>query len=207
MRAQEIFVGPIGLRSGWRLLIFLAIVIAFEAAFQEVVVLILKARGIVEPEGLYAMVFLVGDAITLIAVVIATWIMARWEHRKLSSYGLPGKNAFGRRFWEGAVFGYAGVSALILLIFLAGGYSAGSLALHGAALRRATLLWLLASDRLLTATFHGADWLTGGKLGPEASLFVFPVIAAMFLAFHVLYRAPSETFGQSSPVLSSVTKQ
>src|SRR5207244_40084 len=91
------------------------------------------------------MVFLVGDAITLIAVVIATWIMARWEHRKLSSYGLPGKNAFGRRFWEGAVFGYAGVSALILLIFLAGGYSAGSLALHGAALRRATLLWLLAS--------------------------------------------------------------
>src|SRR2546429_6695335 len=84
MRAQEIFVGPIGLRSGWRLLIFLAIVIAFEAAFQEVVVLILKARGIVEPEGLYAMVFLVGDAITLIAVVIATWIMARWEHRKRS---------------------------------------------------------------------------------------------------------------------------
>src|SRR5207245_7687138 len=95
-----------------------------------------KARGIVEPEGLYAMVFLVGDAITLIAVVIATWIMARWEHRKLSSYGLPGKNAFGRRFWEGAVFGYAGVSALILLIFLAGGYSAGSLALHGAAASR-----------------------------------------------------------------------
>ena len=307
MRAQEIFVGPIGLRSGWRLLIFLAIVIAFEAAFQEVVLLILKARGIVEPEGLYAMVFLVGDAITLIAVVIATWIMARWEHRKLSRYGLPGKNAFGRRFWEGAVFGYAGVSALILLIFLAGGYSAGSLALHGAALRRATLLWLLASlaigfaeeylfrgypqfilaqgmgfwpaailisflfgalhyftkpyerwpdwastgllallicltlrrtgdlrfaigfhaafdfgaifvysgpnggrlapDRLLTATFHGADWLTGGKLGPEASLFVFPVIAAMFLAFHVLYRAPSENSGQSSPVLSSVAKQ
>src|SRR5439155_1379509 len=120
MRAQEIFVGPIGLRSGWRLLIFLAIVIAFEAAFQEVVVLILKARGIVEPEGLYAMVFLVGDAITLIAVVIATWIMARWEHRKLSSYGLPGKNAFGRRFWEGAVFGYAGVSALILISFLFG---------------------------------------------------------------------------------------
>src|SRR5207249_955498 len=57
MRAQEIFVGPIGLRSGWRLLIFLAIVIAFEAAFQEVVVLILKARGIVEPEGLYTMAY------------------------------------------------------------------------------------------------------------------------------------------------------
>ena len=50
-----------------------------------------------------------------------------------------------------------------------------------------------APDRLLTATFHGSDWLTGGKLGPEASLLVFPVIAAMFLAFHLLYRALAKT--------------
>jgi hypothetical protein len=48
---------------------------------------------------------------------------------------------------------------------------------------------------LLTATFHGADWLTGGKLGPEASLLVFPVIAAMFFAFHILYRARAEASG------------
>jgi uncharacterized protein len=303
MRAQDIFVGPSGLRSGWRLLIFLAIVIALQAIFQEVVVLILKARGIVAPEGLYSTVFLVEDAITLIAVVVATGIMARWEHRKFSNYGLPGKNALGRRFWEGAAFGYVSISALILLIFFAGGYSPGSLALHGVALARATLLWLLASlaigfaeeylfrgypqfilaqgmgfwpaaflisflfgglhyftkpyerwpdwastgllalflcltlrrtgdlrfaigfhaafdfgaifvysgpnggrlapDRLLSATFHGADWLTGGKLGPEASLLVFPVVAAMFLAFHFLYRAAAEASRPVSPTLTS----
>lgn len=300
MRAQDIFVGGTGLRAGWRLLIFLAIVFALQALSQEVVVVMLKARGIVAPEGLYAIVFLVQDAITFIAVVIATWIMALWEHRKLSSYGLPGRNAFGRRFWEGAVFGYIGVSVLILLIFLAGGYTAGSLALHGRVLARATLLWLMASlaigfaeeylfrgypqftlaqgmgfwpaaflisflfgalhyftksyerwpdwastgllalfvcltlrrtgdlrfaigfhaafdfgaifvysgpnggrlapDRLLTATFHGAKWLTGGELGPEASMLVFPVIVAMFLAFHFLYRAIAKTSPQPSPL-------
>jgi len=300
MRTKEIFIGPAGLRAGWRLLIFLGITIALQAAFQEVVELLLKARGIVAPEGLYAIVFLVEDTITLIAVVVATWIMARWEHRTLSSYGLPGRNAFGRRFWEGAVFGYAGISTLILLIFLAGGYSPGSLAIHGAPLARATVLWLLASlaigfaeeylfrgypqfilsqgmgfwpaaflisflfgalhyftkpderwpdwastgllallicltlrrtgdlrfaigfhaafdfgaifvysgpnggrlapDRLLTATFHGADWLTGGNLGPEASLLVFPVIAAMFLAFHFLYRATAKTSAWSASI-------
>jgi membrane protease YdiL (CAAX protease family) len=288
MQIKKIFVGPIGLRSGWRVLIFLGIVIAVQAALQEVVLLVLRARGIAAPEGLYALFFLVSDTIALIGVVIATWIMARWERRRLTDYGLPGKNAFGRRFWEGAAFGLTGVSALILLIYLAGGYSPGSLALHGTALVRATLLWLLASlaigfaeeyffrgypqfiltqgmgfwpaaflisflfgalhyftkpyerwpdwastglialllcltlrrtgdlrfaigfhaafdfgaifvysgpnggrfapDRLLAATFHGADWLTGGKLGPEASLLVFPVIAAMFVAFHFLYR-------------------
>jgi CAAX protease family protein len=299
MQAKEIFVGPtMGVRSGWRLLIFLAIAIALQAGIGDLVALILEARGIVAPQGLYALVFLVQDAIALVAILVATWIMARWERRKLTDYGLPGRNAFGRRFWEGSVFGFAGCSLLILLIFLAGGYSPGSLALHGAALVRATLLWLLASlaigfaeeyffrgypqfilgqgigfwpaaflisflfgalhyfskpyerwpdwastgllallicltlrrtgdlrfaigfhaafdfaaifvysglnggelapDRLLTATFHGGDWLTGGKLGPEASLLVFPVIAAMFLGVHFLYRAPAMTASQST---------
>jgi len=50
---------------------------------------------------------------------------------------------------------------------------------------------------LLTATFHGSDWLTGGKLGPEASLLVFPVIAFMFLAVHFLYRTPAEVSKQA----------
>ena len=85
MRAKDILVGPLELRSGWRLLIFLAIVSALQAAFQEVVSLILQARGIVAPEGLYAIVFLVEDVITLVAVLIATWIMASSEHRKLSA--------------------------------------------------------------------------------------------------------------------------
>jgi len=298
MRIKAIFVGPMGLRSGWRLLVFLAIGFAVQTGLQEIVVLLLKARGIVAPEGLRSDVYLVQDTITFIAVVVATWIMARWEHRRLTDYGLPGKNAFGRRFWEGAAFGFAGCSLLILLIFLAGGYSFGSLALHGATLARATLLWLLASlaigfaeeylfrgypqfilaqgmgfwpaaflisflfgalhyftkpferwpdwastgllallicltlrrtgdlrfaigfhaafdfaaifvysgpnggqlapDRLLTATFHGGDWLTGGKLGPEASHLVFPVIAAMFLVVHFLYRAPVENAAKTA---------
>lgn len=288
MRVKSVFLGPMGVRSGWKVMIFLGIVLAVQAILQEIVLLILRARGIVAPEGLYALFFLVSDTISLIGVVIATGIMARWERRKFTDYGLPGKNAFGRRFWEGAIFGYTGVSLLILVIFLAGGYSPGSLAIHGAQLARATVLWVLASlaigfaeeyffrgypqfiltqgmgfwpaaflisflfgalhyftkpyerwpdwastglialllcltlrrtgdlrfaigfhaafdfgaifvysgpnggrlapDRLLNATFHGGDWLTGGKLGPEASLLVFPVIATMFVAFHFLYR-------------------
>lgn len=286
---KPIFIGPAGLRTGWRLLVFLAIVLALQTAIQGILLVVIKLRGIAVPDGLNTTVFLVSDAVTLVATVTATLVMARWERRRFADYYLPTKNAFSRKFWEGAVFGFAGVSLLLLLIFLAGGYSPGSLAIHGAALVRATILWILASvaigfaeefffrgypqfilaqgmgfwpaaflisflfgalhyftkpyerwpdwactglialllcltlrrtgdlrfaigfhaafdfgaifvysgpnggnlapDRLLTATFHGNDWLTGGKLGPEASLLVFPVIAAMFVVFHLLYRA------------------
>ena len=38
------------------------------------------------------------------------------------------------------------------------------------------------TGHLLASTFHGPQWLTGGPMGPEASLLVFPVIAALFAA-------------------------
>jgi len=44
------------------------------------------------------------------------------------------------------------------------------------------------ADALLVPHWHGADWLTGGKLGLEASAFVFPAIALCFLAFGRMYR-------------------
>ena len=44
-----------------------------------------------------------------------------------------------------------------------------------------------APDRLLQASFHGPDWLTGGPLGPEASLFVFPIIALSFVVVSLLF--------------------
>ncbi|HEU5414232.1 MAG TPA: CPBP family intramembrane glutamic endopeptidase [Candidatus Angelobacter sp.] len=46
----------------------------------------------------------------------------------------------------------------------------------------------VAADRLLTASFHGSNSITGGPLGPEASLLVFPVIALLFFSFHLVYR-------------------
>lgn len=40
---------------------------------------------------------------------------------------------------------------------------------------------------LLNVVFHGPVWLTGGPRGTEASLLVFPVLAGLFLLFHLRY--------------------
>jgi len=40
-----------------------------------------------------------------------------------------------------------------------------------------------ATGHLLNSTFHGPDWLTGGPVGPEGSVLVFLVIAAMWVVF------------------------
>jgi uncharacterized protein len=38
------------------------------------------------------------------------------------------------------------------------------------------------AGHLLASSFHGPRWLTGGPMGPEASLLVFPLLAALFAA-------------------------
>jgi membrane protease YdiL (CAAX protease family) len=40
---------------------------------------------------------------------------------------------------------------------------------------------------LLSSSLHGADWLTGGSVGPEGSVLCFVVIAAVWIAFDRVY--------------------
>jgi membrane protease YdiL (CAAX protease family) len=42
---------------------------------------------------------------------------------------------------------------------------------------------------ILDGVFNGPDWLTGGVRGAEASWLIFPLIAALFLFFHLRNRA------------------
>jgi hypothetical protein len=44
---------------------------------------------------------------------------------------------------------------------------------------------------LTNATLHGPAWLTGGTVGPEASVFDFLILAVFFYLFHVIYPARS----------------
>lgn len=47
--------------------------------------------------------------------------------------------------------------------------------------------------RLLDSVTSGSALLTGGKVGAEASLIVFPVLAALFAAFHFRFRAVKDS--------------
>jgi uncharacterized protein len=46
---------------------------------------------------------------------------------------------------------------------------------------------MMAPGHLLNSSFHGPRWLTGGTVGPEASLFVFVVFLIAFVIFAWLY--------------------
>jgi uncharacterized protein len=227
-----------------------------------------------------------------VAAAIPALVLARIEHRRWGAYGLPMRQAFGKLFWVGAAWGFAGITLLLVVLHGLHVFDFGHLVLHGArlakfaafwagtfllvgfyeeflfrgyslftlargigfwwaaaalsatfglihlgnggedwrgilvaaslgfffclTLRRTGSLWFavgfhaawdwgesflysvpdsgsVSPGHLLSSSFHGPLWLTGGSVGPEGSVLCFVVIAATWLSFDRMYPAQTRT--------------
>lgn len=286
----SVFVGKHGIRAGWRWLIFVAILLVC-AGVLGVVCVAVGLLHITPGAKASASDFTAANALTqeiifVISMTIAAFILSRIEKRQMGQYGLPARQAFGRRFWEGVIWGLVAITIVLLLIAALHGFSFGSLALSGSALVKYAVVWgvaflltgfgeefvfrgysqftlttgmrfwpaaillsilfgaihlgnsgeawpgalsaaligfffcftlrrtgtiwfavglhaawdygetfvygvpdsgFAAPGHLLNSSFHGPRWLTGGGVGPEASVACFVVLALLFLVFHFSY--------------------
>lgn len=80
-------------------------------------------------------------AITALAMILATWVVSRREKRPLGDYGIPPRQACGGRFWEGAVWGFAMLSLILVCVKVFGSFHIDSIALSGTAILRFALGW------------------------------------------------------------------
>lgn len=72
---------------------------------------------------------------------LATSVVAWLDKRPMDDYGIPVRQAFGVRFWEGCVWGFATLSAVLLLLRVGGHFRIDSVALSGSAVTRYALAW------------------------------------------------------------------
>ncbi len=139
-RLWAVFVGPRGIRSGWRLCIWVIAAGTAGVVFGGLAALIVRhAPAPTEPLGI---VF--GDGIAFLGVLAATILMSRIEHRMLADYAWPLREAFGSQFWQGALWGLAALSLLLGVIHLCHGFDPGSVALSGSRLADYAVLWAIA---------------------------------------------------------------
>ena len=289
-RIARVFAGPQGIRAAWRWLIFLAILIGCATPLVIVSVKVGLLNLSSEASIFTAPSVLTQEAIFVISMFIAAAIMSRIEKRPMGQYGLPLRQAFGRLFWQGVVWGFVAITVTLMLIAALHGFSFGKVALSGRplvhyaaiwgiaflltgffeefvfrgysqftlatgmgfwpaaillsilfgaghlnnsgeswagalcaaligfffcfTLRRTGTIWfavglhaawdygetfiygvpdsgLPAPGHLLNSSLHGPGWLTGGSVGPEASVTAFVVIGLLFVAVHFAYPARS----------------
>jgi membrane protease YdiL (CAAX protease family) len=293
--AHRFFLNPQGIRAGWRLLLYLLMVVGMALGLG----FILQLSHVHRPRPLWVQV--AQEGMLVVATAVPALVMARIEKRHFGDYGLPGRQAFGKLFWIGCLWGLLAITVLLVAIRGLDGFYFGHLALHGIrilkfavfwgfffllvgffeefllrgypqftltdamgfwpaaailsatfgglhwgnsgeawlglisaaligfflclTLRRTGNLWFavgfhqafdwgetflysvpnsgtVGPGHLLNSSFHGPVWLTGGSVGPEGSVFVFILIAAMWVIFDRMY--PQAKYAVSRPSLAKV---
>ena len=134
---SNIFLKDDGLRAGWRLLLYAVFVAALGFCTEILIWQFVRPERDVFSFSNQFLQELASFAVVFGAALILSWI----EKRPVGAFGLPAQSAFRGLFWQGCLFGFCEISALIGLIAMFGGYSFGGLALHGAELLRWGLLW------------------------------------------------------------------
>src|SRR5271169_2575984 len=94
---QNTFKGPNGLRAGWRLLIYGALVFAFGYGANRIADALLHGR---QPDPSSPTVGIVTFLIALCVLMLAAWIMSKIEGRSVGDYGFPWRRAFCGQFWQ-----------------------------------------------------------------------------------------------------------
>jgi CAAX protease family protein len=139
-RWRRVFFGPVRLRAGWRLALFVAITTLLSALVKAGVV----AAKIPLTETWTPGAFVAIELLTFAIAVAATSIMARVDRLPFARFGLPWRSAFGAMFWEGSLWGFGAVAVLVAAIASLGGYHVHGWAMEGGALVVNAVLWLAA---------------------------------------------------------------
>jgi membrane protease YdiL (CAAX protease family) len=113
---SSVMYGPNGLRAGWSIVIYVAVVVAllFLVGLEmrwlgpHLPASMRGARG----TGFHPTVAILSEASVLLAVLLATAGMARLEHRRAADYGLAGFDRT-RQFLIGLVCGFVFLSLLV----------------------------------------------------------------------------------------------
>lgn len=107
---EKVFIGPRGLRAGWKFGLFVVILVAFvklDADFLGYVVL---------PPNLPVMLRqIIGEVNAFAGVVLATLILAMIEGRPMRTFGLPFGPAMWRPLGRGLVWGVVALTSLLLV--------------------------------------------------------------------------------------------
>lgn len=199
---HRFFIGPHGLRAGWRLLIYLAIMF----------VIALIVGTFIRLSGVGRSSFVGGKQITplqlgllegslLFYSAAAAWVMGKIEGRKFGQYGLPGSQALRKDFWVGLIWGFLATSVTLLAIFSLHGVHLSGPTIHGTTIVTSAAAWTLTfllvglSEEFFFRGYVQHALTTGIGFWPAAF-----VLSVLFGLAHT-GNGGENIFGESSVVL------
>jgi uncharacterized protein len=138
---RKIFMGPNGIRAGWRLAMYTAITFGLEAAIFLPLMKLTHHQKNEQIKVLTPGTAFLYEILLFFVAVLGAVIMRRIEHEKWDHYGLPLGRAFRGEFWLGILAGFSALSLVMLCLWRMHVYTIDSLALHGAEIVKYGAIW------------------------------------------------------------------
>ena len=131
---RTLLFGPDGLRPGWGFTFYVAM-------FYPLQQLAASLAGSLHlgASGLWST--MLEEFGVLLAAILPSLLLARIERRSWQMYGLPPRQAFGKLFWRGVLWGFAGISVLIVILYGLHDFTFGHLLLHRARMVKFAAFW------------------------------------------------------------------
>jgi len=131
---QTVFFGSDGLRSGWGLAFYVAMYYPLQfVASRWAFSLDLGADGLWST--------MLAEFCLMVAAMVPAVLLARVERRAWGTYGLPGRQAFGKLFWVGTAWGFASITLLLATMYGLRVFDVTHLAMHGARVWKFAAFW------------------------------------------------------------------
>jgi uncharacterized protein len=131
---RTLFLGSDGLKPGWGL----AFYVAMYYPLQREARVWAWSRNL-GADGLWSM--MLAEFGVLLAAVLPAVVLARVEGRRWGAYGLPGRQALGKLFWVGCLWGLAAITLLLAAMRGLQVVEFGHLAVYGVRMLRFAIFW------------------------------------------------------------------
>ena len=144
---QAIFLGPNGIRAGWRLLIFLCIFFALGRGLNFVLHNVPPVQQWIDaqPKNSFTpATAIASEGLTVLLLFCAVGIMSVIEKHRFADYGLPMNLALGKRFWQGVPLGFVMLSLLLAMMAAFHGFSLDGIGVGGPAAVKYGVLYFIA---------------------------------------------------------------
>lgn len=200
--ARRVFIGPHGLRAGWRFALYLVIMFAIVSIVGVFIRLLGGGRaGMAGMKQITPLQLGLLEGAILFYSAAAAWIMGKIEGRKFGVYGLPAGQALRKDFWVGLLWGFLATSVTLLAIFMLHGVRLSGPMIHGTTVLSSAAAWTLTflivglSEEFSFRGYAQFTLTTGMGFWPSAF-----VLSALFGLAHT-GNGGENIFGESSVVL------
>jgi uncharacterized protein len=139
---RRVFFGLDGLRAGWGILVFIALMFGFfkgVSALNHIVHLL--PNGGPPKAGIPLSFLFAAESVPIVATLLVTWIMSKIERRRFGVYGLGGQRKLSRLL-AGLAWGVACLSLLVLILWKTGLLVIDGRLLFGGSLLQSGAVWL-----------------------------------------------------------------